>query len=202
MIDEDLNEKNLYHTLPRLWNKLNRLLRRILIFLVREMSITIEAPRMILRLIQESDLDQIAELNLDPEVRKFFPGGIQTREQSKQRMDEFMSFYEQYGLPCFIISDKITNEFIGRCGFGPIETGEIEVGYLIARKFWGMGYATEVLKSLLDWSKTNIKAEFIIAFAPIEHKASHRVMEKSNMKYYKDGIGHGLQCRFYRIKNT
>lgn len=52
------------------------------------------------------------------------------------------------------------------------------MGYLIARKFWGMNYASEILKSLLDWSKKNIKIDFIIAFAPIEHKASHRVMEK------------------------
>lgn len=64
-----------------------------------------------------------------------------------------------------------------------------------------MGYASEALQGLLNWSKKNIKADFIIAFAPIEHKASHRVMEKCGMHYYKDGIGHGIECKFYRIKN-
>ncbi|MGQ3888991.1 GNAT family N-acetyltransferase [Legionella sp. CNM-1927-20] len=166
------------------------------------MQLSIETSRTILRLIKEDDLEQIAELNLDPEVRKFFPDGIQTKEQTKKRVGEFISFYKNYGLPCFVILNKISGEFIGRCGFGPVETGEIEVGYLIVRKFWGRGYASEVLKALLNWSKINLSADYIIAFAPLEHKASHRVMEKCNMKYYKDGIGHGVACKFYKIKNS
>ena len=28
-----------------------------------------------------------------------------------------------------------TNDCVGRCGFGHIETGEIEVGYLLHKKF-------------------------------------------------------------------
>lgn len=165
------------------------------------MLLEIETERTILRLINEDDLEHVAALNLDPEVRKYFPDGVQTKEQTKQRMKQFIDFYKEHGLPGFVIFDKKSGEFIGRCGFGPLETGEVEVGYLIARKFWGMSYASEVLKSLLDWSKKNINIDFIIAFAPIEHKASHRVMEKSGMSYYKDDIGHGIECKFYRIKN-
>nr|HAT8714006.1 GNAT family N-acetyltransferase [Legionella jordanis] len=166
------------------------------------MMLEIETKRIILRLINEDDLNLVAALNLDPEVRKYFPDGVQTKEQTKQRIKQFIGFYKEYGLPCFVIFDKESNEFIGRCGFGPIETGEIEVGYLIARKFWGMNYASEALKALLNWSKKNIRSDYIIAFAPIEHKASLRVMEKCGMHYYKNGIGHGVECRFYRIKNT
>ncbi|MBI2784784.1 MAG: GNAT family N-acetyltransferase [Legionella longbeachae] len=156
---------------------------------------------MILRLINEADLDHIAELNLDPEVRRFFPDGVQSREQTRQRINEFMNFYQNQGLPCFVIWNKLTQEFMGRCGFGPIDTGEIEVGYLLARKFWGMGYASEALSALLSWSKNHIDTDYIIAFAPLKHLASQRVMEKCNMDYYKDDFGHGLMCRFYRIKN-
>lgn len=156
---------------------------------------------MILRLMSEHHLDCLAELNADPDVRKFFPDGVQDREQTRQRIKEFLTFYEERGLPCFVMFDKVSNIFIGRCGFGPIETGEIEVGYLIVRKLWGMGYASEALTALLEWAKNNINAEYIIAFAPIGHKASHRVMEKCEMAYYKDGIGHGVECKFYRTKN-
>lgn len=162
---------------------------------------SIETSRMKLRLMSEHDLDYLAELNADPEVRKFFPDGIQDKEQTRLRIKEFMAFYEEKGLPCFVMFDKESKVFIGRCGFGPIETGEIEVGYLIVRKFWGMGYASEALVALLEWAKKNINVEYIIAFAPILHKASHRVMEKCGMTYYKDDIGHGVECKFYRINN-
>ncbi|VVC75360.1 hypothetical protein AQUSIP_06500 [Aquicella siphonis] len=161
----------------------------------------IKTDRLGMRLLQMSDLDLIAELNADPEVRKFFPDGVVNRKQTAERMREFISFYDSMGLPCFVIFDLETGEFIGRCGFGPIETGEIEVGYLIRRKFWNQGYASEALKALLDWAKGNIDADYIIAFTPTEHRASQRVMQKCGMKYYKVDIGHGLQCCFYRMKN-
>ena len=103
---------------------------------------------MFLRLIQDGDLDLA-----DREIRKFFPDGTQDREQTKQRIKQIISLYRDKGLPGFVIFNKLTHEFIGRCGFGPIETGEIEVGSLIVRKFWNMGYASEALEALLEWSK-------------------------------------------------
>lgn len=72
-----------------------------------------------------------------------------------------MTVYKERGLPCFVIFDKVSKEFLGHCGFGPIETVEVEVGYLIVRKFGGMGYASEALSSLLDWSKKNIDTESV-----------------------------------------
>lgn len=46
------------------------------------MTIKIETPRMLLRLIKDEDLDQVAQLHADREVRKFFPDGTQDREQT------------------------------------------------------------------------------------------------------------------------
>lgn len=168
--------------------------------MVNSMSTKIETARMILRLINEDDLKEVAELNSDPEVRKFFPDGVQDADQTAKRIKEFVSFYKEKGLPCFVIFDNSLKEFIGRCGFGPIETGEIEVGYLLHKKFWE-GYASEALEALLKWASTNIDSEYIIAFAPEGHIASQRVMEKCGMEYYKDGYGHGVMCKFYRMKN-
>lgn len=93
-----------------------------------------------------------------------------------------------------------TNEFIGRCGFGLVATGEIEIGYVLHKKFWGQGYATEAVCALLEWAKNNINAEYVIAFAPLEHEASQRVMQKCGMQYYKTDFGHSVSCKFYRIK--
>lgn len=88
------------------------------------------------------------------------------------------------------------------CGFGPIDTGEIEVGYLLHKVFWGKGYASEALMFLLEWAKENIQAEYIIAFAPVEHLASARVMQKCGMKHYKNDNAKGVAGCFYRIKNS
>ncbi|MDP3562425.1 MAG: GNAT family N-acetyltransferase [Legionellaceae bacterium] len=163
-------------------------------------SIIIDTKHLHLRLLRHDDLNHIAKLHGDPEVRRFFPDGTQNIEQTNARMDSLIAFYQEQGLPNFVMFLKESMEFVGRCGFGSIETGEVEVGYLLHKKFWGKGYASEVLAALLEWSKNNIKRDYIIAFAPIDHVASHRVMQKCGMQIYKKDIGHGVMCHFYRMK--
>lgn len=164
--------------------------------------IEIKTKHLFMRHLKQDDLDYLTELNSDPDVRKFFPDFIQDREQTKTRLNQLISYFTEKNLPSFIIFSVDTHEFMGRCGFGSIETGEIEVGYLLHKKFWGQGFASEALTALLAWAKENIDAEYIIAFAPVDHIASQRVMQKCGMKFYKNDIGHGVQCCFYRINNS
>lgn len=164
------------------------------------MQTEIKTKRMSLRLIKEEDLEQIAELNIDRDVRKFFLDGVLSRKQTKKMIKEYIYLYEKHGLPHFIILNKKSWELIGRCGFTPLDTGQIEVSFIIAKRFWGMGYATEALNALLKWGRKNMDVTRIIGFAPLEHKASHHVMEKCNMEYYINGIEQGVKCKFYRMK--
>lgn len=161
----------------------------------------IETKRLGFRIFQQSDIDYLAELNSDAEVRKFFPDGVQTREQTEARMRDYSAYYQDKGLPCFVMFEHNTGEFVGRCGFGLIETGEVEVGYLLHKRFWGQGLASEALAALLEWAKHHIDVNYIIAFAPVEHLASLRVMQKCGMKYDKDAMAKGVMCKFYRTEN-
>ena len=163
------------------------------------MNIIIKTKHLHLRLLKQDDLGYLTELNSDAEVRQFFPEGTQNKEQTKARMDELISYYGTHGLPGFAMFLDETGEFVGRCGFALTETGETEVGYLLHKKFWGRGYASEALEALFEWANKNIKAEYIIAFAPEDHIASQRVMQKCGMQYYKKDVIHGVLCCFYRI---
>lgn len=90
-----------------------------------------------------------------------------------------------------------SDEFIGRAGFGDTETGEIEVGYLVLKKFWGQGYATRILKALLSWAKENINRDKVIAFTPVTHLASEKVIQKAGMAFSRKGIMKGVECVIY-----
>ena len=165
------------------------------------MSLIIKTKHLYLRLLKQEDLGYLTKLDSDADVRRFFPDGTQNKEQTKVRMDELISYYETNGLPGFAMFWGEAGEFVGRCGFALTHTGEIEVGYLLHKKFWGKGYASEALAALLEWSKIHIKADYIIAFAPEDHIASQRVMHKGGMQYYKKDVAHGVLCSFYRIEN-
>lgn len=51
-------------------------------------------------------------------------------------------------------------------------------------QFWGKGYATEALISLINLAKQNVRStDKIVAFTSIQHKTSERVMQKAGMKF-------------------
>ena len=81
-----------------------------------------------------------------------------------------------------------------------MDNGETEIGYLITKELWNKGYATKILMALLDWCKRNLKKKRVIAFTPVEHKASERVMQKAGMTFLKIDIMKGVNCVIYEYK--
>lgn len=161
----------------------------------------IKTRRIGLRLLEAGDIFDLEELECDPDVKRFFPDGQRDRAKTQDMIYRFVSSYEENGLPCFLLFDLESDEFIGRAGFGLTESGETEVGYVLHKKFWGKGYASEAVAALLEYARKNIDVAYIIAYAHIENIGSTRVMEKCGMAYYKTGIAKGIECKFYKIKN-
>jgi ribosomal-protein-alanine N-acetyltransferase len=164
----------------------------------------LNTKRLLFKILAKEDIIYLEKLEKDPVVKKFFPNGAHKNTQQTELMvDRFLSYYRDNGLPCFLLFEIDSNEFVGRCGFGLLESGEIEVGYVLHEKYWGSGYASEALAELLKWAQKNINADCIVAYAPLAHAASLKVMAKCGMEYYKNDIEKtgGLECGFYRIEN-
>lgn len=56
-------------------------------------------------------------------------------------------------------------------------------GYVIARKFWNNGYASEALCRLVDWSLEQKHIFRASALCDVDNGASARVMEKAGMSF-------------------
>lgn len=162
---------------------------------------SIKTNRLGLRLLGAGDIVYLEELENDPDVKQFFPDGPRDRAKTDDMIKRFIAAYKEKGLPCFLLFDLESGEFIGRAGFGITETGDTEVGYVLHKKFWGKGYASEAVARLLKYARKHIDVDYIIAYADVGNIGSTRVMEKCGMTYYKNDIAKGIECRFYRIKN-
>jgi len=162
---------------------------------------TIKTSRLGLRLLEKEDITYLYPLESDPQVKQFFPDGARDRAKTEDMIKRCISAFEEHGLPCFLLFDLESDEFIGRVGFGLTETGDTEVGYVLHKKFWGKGYASEAVTVLLEYAREHIDVDFIIAYADTGNIGSTRVMEKCGMTYYKTDLAKGIECRFYRIKN-
>jgi RimJ/RimL family protein N-acetyltransferase len=63
-----------------------------------------------------------------------------------------------------------------------------EVGYVLARAFWGQGLMTEALRRVLEWTRTQPEIYRVWAVCDVDNTASARVLKKAGMEY--EGILH------------
>jgi RimJ/RimL family protein N-acetyltransferase len=90
-------------------------------------------------------------------------------------------FLEKTGIVWLLISPE-NNEIVGEIGIHVrSEIQNFEVGYWIAKDFWGGGYATEALKRVLDYSRIDLKWPRVYGTCFADNLASGRVMEKAGM---------------------
>lgn len=68
---------------------------------------------------------------------------------------------------------------IGSGGFLVHENGTLELGYSMLSDYQNRGYATEAVRSMLQWAFSSLKKECIIAHTYPHLKASIRVLEKN-----------------------
>jgi RimJ/RimL family protein N-acetyltransferase len=68
---------------------------------------------------------------------------------------------------------------------------ETEIGYRLARPYWGRGYATESARAVRDYALNTLRLPRLIAMIDPQNVASIRVVEKLGMHYEKDVMFEG-----------
>jgi RimJ/RimL family protein N-acetyltransferase len=97
-------------------------------------------------------------------------------------------------LPSFLIFERTDADprLLGCCGLGRRPSGAVELGYWVARRYWGRGIATEASEALLDIART-LRLPRLQASHFLDNPASGRVLEK--LGFEPVGItAPGLSC--------
>ena len=159
----------------------------------------IETERLVLREFTPEDLDELVRLRADPEVMRYI--GEQSREKVEQRLQYYISHYEPHGFGMWAVVDKRTEAMVGWCGLIFLdETPEVEVGYGLARDYWGQGLMTEAARASLRYGFERAGLLRIVAVAMPENAASRRIMEKLGMRYEKMAYHYGHDLVYYAIE--
>ncbi len=126
-----------------------------------------ETERLLLRELEYSDIDALSAILRDEETMYAYNGAFSENE-TLDWLERQLARYKKYGFGLWAVILKESGEMIGQCGLTmqPWKDKELlEVGYLLNKKYWHMGYATEaakagkrspvwVLKPLLWYSRT------------------------------------------------
>lgn len=85
----------------------------------------------------------------------------------------------------YFVVDTHTHEVVGSCAFkgAPTADGTVEVGYFTYPGFEGKGYATAMVRKLMDLASSCPAIQRIIAHTLPENNASTRVLEKVGMRF-------------------
>jgi RimJ/RimL family protein N-acetyltransferase len=155
------------------------------------MHVFLETENLLLRRFTEADLDNLVELDGDPEVMRYLTGGPATprEEIAGDILPAWLRYYERYeGFGFWAAIEKATGEFIGWFHFRPPSGSpedEVELGYRLRRAAWGKGYGTEASRALIRKGFTEFGVRRVFASTAAENIGSRRVMEKSGLKFLR-----------------
>ena len=151
------------------------------------MDVFLETERLILRRFTPSDVDLLVALDGDPDVMFHITGGVTTSREEIETayLPAFLAYYEKshrYGFWAAV--EKSTDEFVGWFHFRP-EPGhpddEPELGYRLRKQSWGLGYATEGSRALIDKGFQELGVRRVVASTMAVNTGSWGVMEKCGM---------------------
>jgi RimJ/RimL family protein N-acetyltransferase len=149
------------------------------------MAIILETERLLLRHFIPDDLEELFALYSDPDIRKYFPEGVLTRNEAKEELEWHMNGHPEYPeLGLWATTHKKTRKFIGRCGLLPWEIEsklEVEIAYLLDKEFWGRGLATEAAKGILAYGFEKLDLTRLICLIHPHNLASQKVAKRIGM---------------------
>ncbi len=159
---------------------------------VPDPSLALETPRLVLRRPARADAARLAELADDVTVAENLstlphPYGI---DDALAYIDNTEVSATRINLGIYVKGEG--EGFIGTASLMPRDGERFVVGYWIGRPFWGRGFATEAVQTMVDLAFGQIGVEAVAATARVTNGASRRVLEKCGFQFAGQGMGPSL----------
>lgn len=189
----------------------------------------LETERLGLRPFALDDLGFLAALNADADVARYLGYGVpRTEAESRVLLEGFLSAYQQDSLGHLLVYSKDSDTPVGRCGLTWIEveanppaaeppqwfwfrdsapvdmetTNEIEIGYVIAKRYWGSGYATEAAQIVRDYAFEKRDLNCLVAAIFPDNQPSKNVARKIGMTHRGDINAFGMLAERHAISKA
>ncbi|MFN8487165.1 MAG: GNAT family protein [Caldilineaceae bacterium] len=142
---------------------------------------TLLTARLLLRPFTEADTDAIYALMSNAHVLRYWDAPPWSERTQAERFIARRKQMEQEGSGVRLAIERITDGvFIGWCvlnQWNPVYRSAM-IGYCLADKVWGQGFATEAAAALLQWAFATLDLNRVQSGADTRNRASERVLEK------------------------
>jgi RimJ/RimL family protein N-acetyltransferase len=132
-----------------------------------------------------ADRAPFAALNADPDVMEHFPAPL-SAEQSDAVIVRAQALMDERGWGSWALEiDGALAGFTGltRPGFEAHFTPCVEIGWRLARPYWGHGYASEAARLALAYGFETLGFDEIVSFTATTNVRSQAVMQRLGMQH-------------------
>ncbi|MHB8130082.1 MAG: GNAT family N-acetyltransferase [Mobilitalea sp.] len=142
----------------------------------------VETSRLVITDLKKDMCDVFQKNSIDEDNRRFVPDEVfETLEEAHKTIEWLIKSYQCEKGPFLypvLLKDKTNIGYVQACS---IEKGW-ELGYHIAKKYTGHGYATEAVKAFLPTIMQLLRINNIYGIVLEENVVSQKVLEKCGFK--------------------
>jgi len=148
----------------------------------------IETERLILRSFNQADTIPFYQYRSDPEVARYQGWEIPYSLEMAERLVAVMLLMPAHEPGQFYqvaIELRSTGEMIGDCAYkiSAMDHLQAEIGFTLAKRFQGKGYATEAVGRLVDYLFNDLKIHRIIADVDPANNASAKLLARLGFRH-------------------
>jgi ribosomal-protein-alanine N-acetyltransferase len=151
-----------------------------------------------------ADLDALYRLYRDPEIRRYFPDGTRTMQETREELEWFLHGHpKRPELGLWATVERATGQFLGRCGLLPWSirgTPEVELAFLIDKARWGEGLATEAARAIAGHAATTLQLPRLICLITPGNTASVAVARKVGMRFEREYTDEFGLCHIHAMR--
>lgn len=105
-----------------------------------------------------------------------------TIEETREFLVKCIAEYEKENPEYVSFAVVLDNQHIGEV-FAYLSEKEADIGWLINKRYWGNGYATEAAKLLVKYITEELQRTDIVAYCDARNIASQKVMKNIGMEF-------------------
>lgn len=146
--------------------------------------------KVILRKIEETDIDGLFEIYSNEKVFTYIPGDVKKNKATVQNMIGHFErdFHKKKEIFLGIFPAEASDEIVGVAEMFDYDdkVNMITIGYRINERYWGEGIATQTVRAMVDYLFNTIGINRIQAFVMPANERSQKVLLGNN--FVKEGI--------------
>jgi RimJ/RimL family protein N-acetyltransferase len=164
--------------------------------------VRLETGRLLLRDFRPDDTDAYADMCADPEVMQYLSadGSVLSRDDAWRQMAMFAGHWVLRGYGMWVVEERATGQLVGRVGLHyPEGWPGREVGWALARRFWGQGLAQEAARAAIDFAFQRLGWPHLISLIHPNNERSINLAMRLGESFEGVAEVRGVRHNLYRI---